>query len=71
MNEVEAVKEFFKRILDVDEVFLAKDKNGHFILMSKTEYEEFVKEKRNKEYLAMLDKSFKEAESGGFITKEV
>ena len=30
-----------------------------------------MKAKRNAEYLAMLDKSMKEAETGGFIVKTV
>lgn len=40
-------------------------------MMSESEYNEIIKAKRNEEYLAMLDKSMAEAESGGFITKKV
>ena len=67
MNEVERIKNLCKSILRNNTIFLPKDKVGQL----DREYEEFIKERRNKEYLAMLDKSFAEAESGGFITKEV
>lgn len=70
MNEVERIKNLRKSILLNNTIFLPKDKAGEckFLLEA---YEEFIKGKRNEEYLAMLDKSFEEAESGGFITKEV
>ena len=67
MNEVERIKNLCKSILRNNTIFLPKDKVGQL----DREYEEFIKERRNKEYLAMFDKSFAEAESGGFITKEV
>ena len=38
-------------------------------MMSEREYNEMMKAKRNADYLAMIDKSMAEAESGGFITK--
>ena len=41
------------------------------VILSEAEYNNLIKEKRNAEYLAMLDKSFAEAESGGFITKKI
>lgn len=70
MNTVERIKNLCKSILRNNTIFLPKDKAGQCTFLLET-YEEFIKGKRNEEYLAMLDKSFKEAESGGFITKEV
>ncbi len=40
-------------------------------MMSEHEYNEMMKAKRNADYLAMIDKSMKEAEAGGFITKTI
>lgn len=70
MNEVERIKNLRKSILLNNTIFLPKDKADECTFLLEA-YEEFIKEKRNEEYLAMLDKSFEEAESGGFITKEV
>lgn len=70
MNIVERIKNLCKSILLNNTIFLPKDKADECTFLLEA-YEEFIKGKRNEEYLAMLDKSFKEAESGGFITKEV
>lgn len=67
MNEVERIKNLCKSIFRNNTIFLPKDKVGQL----DKEYDDFIKEQRNAEYIAMLDKSFKEAESGGFITKEI
>lgn len=46
-------------------------KNENTVTLSQSEYKEMMKSKRNADYLAMLDKSIAEAESGGFITKTI
>ena len=38
-------------------------------MMSENEYNTLMKEKRNADYLRMLDKSMAEATNGGFIAK--
>lgn len=70
MNEVERIKNLRKSILLNNTIFLPKDKADECTFLLEA-YEEFFKGKRNEENLAMSDKSFEEAESGGFITKEV
>ena len=40
-------------------------------MLSEAEYNELMKQKRNAEYLAMLDKSMAEAANGGFIMKTI
>ena len=40
-------------------------------MIIKKECNKIMKEKRNAEYLAMLDKSMAEAEAGGFVTKSI
>lgn len=67
MNEIERIKNLCKSILRNNTIFLPEDKVGQL----DKEYNNLIKEKRNAEYLAMLDKSFAEAESGGFITKKI
>lgn len=46
-------------------------KNENVVMLSESEYNEMMKAKRNADYLAMIDKSMAEAESGGFITKTI
>lgn len=38
-------------------------------MLTKSDYNDMAKEKKNAEYLKMLDKSIAEAEKGGFIVK--
>lgn len=64
-------KSLCERVFNGETVVVSRPKNENVVILSEAEYNNLIKEKRNAEYLAMLDKSFKEAESGGFITKEV
>ena len=48
---------------------LQSDEN--VVMLSEAEYNKMMKAKRNADYLAMLDKSMAEAESGGFIPKNI
>ena len=69
------VRENFKAICDKvfrgETLIISRPKNENIVMMSEAEYNEIMKAKRNAEYLAMLDKSMAEAETGGFITKTV
>ena len=69
------VRENFKSLCDKvfkgETVIISRPKNENIVMMSESEYNEIIKAKRNEEYLAMLDKSMAEAESGGVITKKV
>ena len=69
------VRENFKSLCDKvfmgETVIVSRPKNENIVMMSESEYNEIMKAKRNAEYLAMLDKSMAEAETGGFITKTI
>ena len=69
------VRENFKALCDKvfrgEALIVTRPKNENIVMMSKAEYNEIMKAKRNAEYLAMLDKSMAEAEAGGFITKTI
>ena len=64
-------KSLCERVFNGETVVVSRPKNENVVILSEAEYNNLIKEKRNAEYLAMLDKSFAEAESGGFIAKEV
>lgn len=64
-------KSLCERVFNGETVVVSRPKNENVVILSEAEYNSLIKEKRNAEYLAMLDKSFAEAESGGFITKKI
>ncbi len=50
-------------------MIISRPKNENIVMISESEYNEMMKAKRNADYLAMLDKSMAEAETGGLIAK--
>lgn len=69
------VRENFKSLCDKvfkgETLIVSRPKNENIVMISETEYNEIMKAKKNAEYLAMLDKSIAEAESGGIILKTI
>ena len=69
------VRDNFKALCDKvfngETLIISRPKNENIVMMSEKEYNDIMKAKRNAEYLAMLDKSMAEAESGGFIAKSI
>ncbi len=67
------VRDNFKTLCDKifggETLIISRPKNENIVMISEKEYNDLMKAKRNAEYLAMLDKSMAEAESGGFIAK--
>lgn len=62
-------KELCSRVFGGEIVIISRPKNENIVMVSEKEYNDLLKAKRNAEYLAMLDKSMAEAESGGFVMK--
>ena len=69
------VRDNFKALCDKvfngETLIISRPKNENVVMLSEKEYNEMMKAKRNAEYLAMLDKSIREAETGGFIVKTI
>ena len=69
------VRENFKALCDKvfqgETLIISRPRNENVVMLSESEYNEMMKAKRNADYLAMIDKSMKEAEAGGFITKTI
>jgi antitoxin YefM len=69
------VRDNFKALCDKvfngETLIVSRPKNENIVMMSEAEYNDMMKAKRNAEYLAMLDKSMKEAAAGGFIMKTI
>lgn len=63
------LKDYMDIAFNGEPVIISRKQNRNVVIVSEKEYNELQKAKRNAEYLTMLDKSMKEAEAGGFITK--
>lgn len=67
------LRENFKALCDKvfhgETLIVSRPKNENIVMMSENEYNALMKEKRNADYLRMLDKSMAEAANGGFIAK--
>ena len=67
------VRDNFKSLCDKvfngETLIISRPKNENIVMLSEAEYNEMMKVKRNTEYLAMLDKSMEEAETGGFVAQ--
>ncbi len=59
------------RVFHGETLIVSRPRNENIVMLSETEYNDMMKAKKNAEYLAMLDKSMAEAETGGFITKTI
>jgi antitoxin YefM len=64
-------KKFCDKVFNGETLIVSRPKNENIVMLSESEYNEMLKAKRNADYLAMIDRSMKEAEAGGFITKSI
>lgn len=64
-------KNFCEKVINGETLIISRPKNENVVMLSEAEYNNLMKAKRNADYLAMLDKSMAEAESGGFIPKTI
>lgn len=68
MDVRENFKEWCNRVVSGETLVVSRPKNENVVIVSEKEYNEMAKAKRNAEYLAMLDKSFKQLEDGKTIS---
>lgn len=64
-------KNFCEKVINGETLIISRPKNENVVMLSEAEYNKMMKAKKNADYLAMLDKSMAEAESGGFIPKTI
>ena len=64
-------KNFSEKVINGETLIISRPKNENVVMLSEAEYNKMMKAKKNADYLAMLDKSMAEAESGGFIPKTI
>lgn len=62
------IKKYFDMAFDGEPVIVSRKENKNVVIISEAEYNELAKAKKNTEYLAKLDKSFKQFEDGKTIS---
>ncbi|MCM1183834.1 MAG: type II toxin-antitoxin system Phd/YefM family antitoxin [Roseburia sp.] len=62
------IKKYFDMAFDGEPVIVSRKENKNVVIISEAEYNELAKAKRNAEYLAKLDQSFKQFEEGKTIS---
>jgi len=64
-------KEYCDKAASGETVIVTRKGNKNVVVISEKEYNNMLKAARNAEYLAMIDKSMRELEKGGFIMKSL
>lgn len=62
------IKKYFDMAFDGEPVIVSRKENKNVVIISEAEYNELARAKRNAEYLAKLDESFKQFEDGKTIS---
>lgn len=73
--KTEDVRNNFKKLCDKvvygRVLLISRPRNENVVMLSEKKYNELIKIKKNADYLAVIDKSMAEAETGGFVTKSI
>ena len=62
------IKQYFDMAFAGDTILVPRKENKNVVVISQNEYEELQKAKRNYEYLAKIDQSLRQKETGETIT---
>jgi antitoxin YefM len=62
------IKSYFDLAFSGETVIVSRKENKNVVILSEHEYNDLQKAKRNADYLAVLDKSFKELDEGKTIS---
>ena len=68
MDVRENFKEWCNKVISGETLIVSRPKNENVVIVSEKEYNEMAKARRNAEYLAMLDRSYKQLENGESIS---
>lgn len=68
MDVRENFKEWCNKVIDGETLIVSRPKNENVVIVSEKEYNEMAKARRNAEYLAKLDESWKQLEQGKTIS---
>lgn len=68
MDVRENFKEWCNKVIGGETLVVSRPKNENVVIVSEKEYNEMAKAKKNAEYLATLDRSYKQLENGETIS---
>lgn len=68
MDVRENFKEWCNKVIGGEMLVVSRPRNENVVIISEKEYNEMAKAKRNAEYLAKLDESWKQLEQGKTIS---
>ena len=68
MDVRENFKEWCNKVVGGETLVVSRPRNENVVIVSEKEYNEMAKAKKNAEYLAMLDRSYKQLENGETIS---
>ena len=61
------IKKYFDMAHAGEPIIVPRKKDKNVVIISEKDYKEFLKYKKNAEYIAMLKQSMQQAREGGFI----
>ena len=64
-------KDFCNKVFNGEILIVSRPKNENVVIISESKFNEMQRLKNNEDYLAMLDKSFADAESGKVVFKTI
>ena len=64
-------KDFCDKVFNGEILIVSRPKNENVVIISESKFNEMQRLKNNEDYLAMLDKSFADAESGIVVFKTI
>ncbi len=62
-------KDICQKVVNGETVLVSRPKNQNIYMVSEKEYNNLVKEKNNREYIAMLENSIKQLSQGQVVVK--
>ena len=65
------LKKYCDEVYKGETLVISRKRNENVVMLSEKEYNALIKARNNDVYISMLEKSYKEIESGGLITKSI
>ena len=64
-------RDFCDRVFHGETVVVSRRRNENIVMISENQYNDFLKAKKNAEYLSKLDRSFEQLRNGEVIVKSM
>ncbi len=71
MNVRDNWKEWCNKVFNGETIIVSRPKNENIVMLSESEYNEIMKQQRNAEYLAKLERSREQLQHGEVVVKSM